>query len=86
MANFRCPRSVGPDAIPGNHDSCSRGICVPEIELGEMADDDLDKAVRRHRNLRVRKPAWQKDTPPRGREVETPAVLLNRPLKPPGRR
>lgn len=86
MANWRCPRSAGVDAIPGNHDSCSRGICIPEIELGEMADDNLDKAVRRHRNLRERRPAWQGTTPPRGREVETPEVLKIRPLKPPGRR
>lgn len=30
-------------------------------------------------------PDWWKKTPPRGKEVPTPPVLLNRPLKPPGR-
>lgn len=31
------------------------------------------------------KPSWWSETPPRGKEVETPAVLRNLPLKPPGR-
>lgn len=31
-------------------------------------------------------PEWMNKTPPRGREVPTPEVLKNRPLKPPGRK
>jgi hypothetical protein len=30
-------------------------------------------------------PDWWSKKPPRGKEVPTPAVLLNRPLRPPGR-
>lgn len=45
-------------------------------EVGKRAGADVDNVMER----------WKRGEIPRGREVETPAVLRNLPMKPPGRR
>jgi len=42
--------------------------------------------TRGQREIDPAPPAWWSEKPPRGKEVPTPEVLKNRPLRPPGRR
>ena len=50
----------------------------PEGENNLYVIDDSD-------TKRDERPAWWSEKPPRGTEVETPAILKNLPKRPPGR-